>query len=679
MTMKVSLQIDGDASGAVDASKEASQAIGGLGKDVEKITQAIKQGFDSSIETIQKLAEKSASAGAANDNAATSAANYAQKISDIANSALGAESALAKATNGASSFVKGVGDIGRSVGVFPMVAAGITLAINAAKVLYDIANRGSRDIEQRLAEQQRLVGLVRDAYSDATKKAGEFLQQSKNITQFQSQQLLEGLYKDQQGRSREVLSIFTPPSRSIGFTEPFGGEMGLQGVDRYAAFRDAANNYAASIGANGIGDVVALREEIAKIGQAAQGSNPAVAALAKELLGFTEGAADGALAIKKQEAMIAQLSGRATDAQKKLLGISTETATTANEFDRLTKSIDKQAAALEAESASVGRSVGETSKLRAELMLLEAAKQAGIKVTGKYADEMERVAARIGAASQKAAEARLVSDIGFERSQLFRSPTDAIVADRLRSVYGDNVEPMMNSAAAGMIRINEQLREFKNTSYEVASGVLRDFRSELQNGATAWEAFSKAGSRALDRIADKLFDQALQSGLSRLMGGFGSLLGIGGGVGGGTGFAVNPWSSGGMFGGGFAYGGYTGSGGKYEPAGVVHRGEYVFDAESTRAAGVDNLNRMRRSLRGYADGGYVPDGNVVPFRPGRGAAAKQAAPIGKLELTLNDNRVVPNTGGDMNALRRELELDRSELTARIERVVIDMHETGKLR
>jgi hypothetical protein len=34
--------------------------------------------------------------------------------------------------------------------------------------------------------------------------------------------------------------------------------------------------------------------------------------------------------------------------------------------------------------------------------------------------------------------------------------------------------------------------------------------------------------------------------------------------------------------GSFAKGGYTGDGGKYEPAGVVHRGEFVIDKEKTK-------------------------------------------------------------------------------------------------
>ena len=54
----------------------------------------------------------------------------------------------------------------------------------------------------------------------------------------------------------------------------------------------------------------------------------------------------------------------------------------------------------------------------------------------------------------------------------------------------------------------------------------------------------------------------------------------------------------------FADGGYTGAGGKYEPAGIVHRGEVVFSQDDVRrSGGVDKVEAMR--LRGYAAGGVV--------------------------------------------------------------------------
>lgn len=59
---------------------------------------------------------------------------------------------------------------------------------------------------------------------------------------------------------------------------------------------------------------------------------------------------------------------------------------------------------------------------------------------------------------------------------------------------------------------------------------------------------------------------------------------------------------------GFAEGGYTGNGTKYQPAGIVHKGEYVFDAKATRRIGVRKLEALRSGLKGYANGGLVGGG-----------------------------------------------------------------------
>lgn len=57
---------------------------------------------------------------------------------------------------------------------------------------------------------------------------------------------------------------------------------------------------------------------------------------------------------------------------------------------------------------------------------------------------------------------------------------------------------------------------------------------------------------------------------------------------------------------GFAEGGFTGLGGKYQPAGIVHRGEYVLTKEATSRIGLDYLNYLNYGNgRGFANGGGV--------------------------------------------------------------------------
>jgi hypothetical protein len=113
----------------------------------------------------------------------------------------------------------------------------------------------------------------------------------------------------------------------------------------------------------------------------------------------------------------------------------------------------------------------------------------------------------------------------------------------------------------------------------------------------------------------KGFFNGLTNGLSGFFGGImNSLSGLFSG-GGGGGSNVGGWVSAIASAFGYAEGGYTGGGGKYQPAGVVHAGEYVFSADSVRRLGLGALDNLHRIAKGsfvprmprmaYADGGLV--------------------------------------------------------------------------
>ena len=76
---------------------------------------------------------------------------------------------------------------------------------------------------------------------------------------------------------------------------------------------------------------------------------------------------------------------------------------------------------------------------------------------------------------------------------------------------------------------------------------------------------------------------------------------------------------------GFSGGGYTGPGGKYTPAGIVHAGEGVLSQEDMAALGGPSaFEAFRRSLHsGYAVSGYV--GTVPAVQPGYAASRYQQA------------------------------------------------------
>ncbi|SFN10128.1 hypothetical protein [Nitrosomonas communis] len=66
----------------------------------------------------------------------------------------------------------------------------------------------------------------------------------------------------------------------------------------------------------------------------------------------------------------------------------------------------------------------------------------------------------------------------------------------------------------------------------------------------------------------------------------------------------------------YSEGGFTGPGGKYDPAGIVHAGEYVFSQEAVRNLGVGTLDQLHESAKrgepeGYATGGLVSAQNII--------------------------------------------------------------------
>ena len=103
---------------------------------------------------------------------------------------------------------------------------------------------------------------------------------------------------------------------------------------------------------------------------------------------------------------------------------------------------------------------------------------------------------------------------------------------------------------------------------------------------------------------------------------------------------------------GFDAGGFTGHGGKHEPAGIVHRGEFVFTKESTSRIGVANLYRL---MRGYASGGLVGGGSAAASGIG---GINVYAPVSVTTAQSNDTKQ-QKTGDGAIAQAYQKVVDRS--------------------
>ncbi len=185
----------------------------------------------------------------------------------------------------------------------------------------------------------------------------------------------------------------------------------------------------------------------------------------------------------------------------------------------------------------------------------------------------------------------------------------------------DKLEEKFNETTDGMT-------EFAVQAARNIQDALGDTLEDLLSGN-----FDNIGSKFADMIVKMAANAAAANLAEALFGDFGRSGQIGGLIGnafagifgGGSGSGPAPTAAqvgaagdGLMF---FADGGYTGAGGKYDPKGIVHAGEYVIPADATKRLGVGFLDR----LKGYADGGYV------------GAASMPATASGSTRVEIINN------------------------------------------
>ncbi|EIV8222895.1 phage tail tape measure protein [Escherichia coli] len=218
---------------------------------------------------------------------------------------------------------------------------------------------------------------------------------------------------------------------------------------------------------------------------------------------------------------------------------------------------------------------------------------------------------------------------------------------RLRDVYGDNPDALAKATSAlkNTWSAEEQLRgswmaglksgwgewaesatdsfsQVKSVATQTFDGIAQNMAAMLTGSEQNWRSFTRS---VLSMMTEILLKQAMVG----IVGSIGSAIGgaVGGGASASGGTAIQAAAA--KF--HFATGGFTGTGGKYEPAGIVHRGEFVFTKEATSRIGVGNLYRL---MRGYATGGYVGT-------PGSLADSRSQA-SGKFE---QNNHVVINNDG----------------------------------
>ncbi|WP_174005498.1 phage tail tape measure protein [Agrobacterium tumefaciens] len=295
-----------------------------------------------------------------------------------------------------------------------------------------------------------------------------------------------------------------------------------------------------------------------------------------------------------------------------------------------------------------------------------------IKPPDPKADSAREKAVR-EADRERQAVTDLIAQLDFEYSLIGKT---AVQQEKMNAIRQAGAAATTDQQLAIASKIDAIYREQEATdrlaeASREARDAARDFAGTLVdgflNGASAAESLGNALKNLASRLLDSALDDLFNMGGKGSGGGFFSGLFnmFGGGSGGGF-----PSAPGGLY----SDGGYTGDGGKYQPAGVVHKGEYVMDAEAVRkAGGPAAMDAMRRGLKGYAEGGYVgpsiptPAAISAPRIPSLAAISGNASNAVSVNFSPVYN--VQGSGPEIAQLRAQMAKDKQEIPSRVEAAV----------
>ena len=247
---------------------------------------------------------------------------------------------------------------------------------------------------------------------------------------------------------------------------------------------------------------------------------------------------------------------------------------------------------------------------------------------------------------------------------------------------------IINNSQANEARADAEYEKWKGTADKSnpMNGIRQGWEEWAKTAGNTMEQVANITTQAFDGMADQLTNfvmtgkadfrsltVSILSDISKMIikmmilnavkaafGGF-----SGGGLVGGT--EVNGNATYGM--GTWATGGYTGDGGKYTPAGIVHRGEYVITKEATARLGKGYLDYLNYGTRGFASGGGVAVPNVpMPNVSSSGASSNQVS----ININIDQNG---NTESQTDTTEQAKQLGKT-IEAKVLEVLVKQRRAG---
>ncbi|WLT32265.1 hypothetical protein [Geothrix sp. PMB-07] len=379
-------------------------------------------------------------------------------------------------------------------------------------------------------------------------------------------------------------------------------------------------------------DLIASKQRL-RDKEAQSKSNPGeVSKLDEEIAVLERKKADVARTTGRSERLaLRDLTDQVWEAQSQLLDAQGETAKArALQIDqqyrdllaKLVASSDQAGQQIVEKLIQLDKAKARADKLRQDLDFSQAqlsADEAGIQnlqnagiVSSLQAQEMRAQAIEARLPAMKAALDALKAEATAAQAKADASgkPEDQKVAANLAL----QAQQMGNTVAATGIQLGQLRNEWfdvqKAGAGALASGLVPALMAVGKGAGEMNDKFREAGLGIVNSLGQVLTKLMLIKAAEALLGESAA--------------GGNTWSQAiiGAFGGSYADGGYTGLGGKYEPAGIVHRGEYVHDQETTNFWGTEFLANLHPSR--WRSSGFASGGQVGP--PTLGALAAAASP-----------------------------------------------------
>ncbi|EOL1013994.1 phage tail tape measure protein, partial [Escherichia coli] len=310
--------------------------------------------------------------------------------------------------------------------------------------------------------------------------------------------------------------------------------------------------------------------------------------------------AESQYAVLKEAATKRQLSGQ----EKSLLAHEKETLEYKRQLAELGDKVEHQ------------KRLNELAQQAARFEEQQSAKQAAISAKARGLTDRQ---------AQRESEAQRLRDMYGGNPQALARVTGALKQtwadeDMLR---GDWLAGLKSGWGEWAESATDSFSQVKSVATQTFDGIAQNMAAMLTGSEQNWRGFTRS---VLSMMTEILLKQAMVGIVGRIGSAIGGAIG-GAGASASTGTAIQAAAANFHF----ATGGFTGTGGKYEPAGIVHRGEFVFTKEATSRIGVGNLYRL---MRGYAEGGYVG---------GAGSPAQMRRAEG-INFNQNNHVVIQNDG-----------------------------------